>query len=82
MFYPHQMMFYSPFNFLGSLVQLLFWIFIVVLIIKLIKRHKRGDEWGGWLRGGSALHTLRERYAKGEISKEEYEERKKVLMEK
>ncbi|MBI4734391.1 MAG: SHOCT domain-containing protein [Rubrobacteridae bacterium] len=29
-----------------------------------------------------AVNTLNERYAKGEISKEEYEERKRVLTEK
>lgn len=44
--------------------------------------------WVRWTVGGArgkhqetdhALHILRERYARGEISKDEYEERKQVL---
>ena len=74
----------SPFHifgFIGGVISFVFWIFIIVLIFKLVRRRHHGD-WRGMWRGGSALETLRERYAKGEISKEEYEERKKVLMER
>ena len=39
-----------------------------------------GEHKGMGEGSGSAIRILRERYAKGEISKEEYEERKKVLM--
>jgi len=54
----------------------LFWIVAAALIFYVVSRrcrrrchHHHGD----------ALETLRERYAKGEISTSEYEERKKAL---
>lgn len=81
------MMYYGPhpyafFGFLGSILSAVFWIVIIVLIFRLIKRGRRHSwhRWNGFMAGG-ALETLRERYAKGEITKEEYEERKKVLLE-
>lgn len=56
----------------------IFWILIIVGLILLIKYL-----WGGaGIRGGqeSALEVLKKRYARGEISKEEFEEKKKDLM--
>ena len=83
--YPN-MMYYSgfePFHALGSVISVLFWIFIVILIIKILKRSRRGGmHWEGFGDYKSAMGILRERFAKGEISKEEYEERKKVLEQK
>lgn len=57
---------------------LIFWILIVVGIVLLIKYL--------WEHGGikveqeSALEILKKRYAKGEISKEEFEEKKKDIV--
>ncbi len=71
---------YQPYfgfsHFFGSV----FWLFLIVMIVLALRRRRMigGGRWGMW--GDSALTALRERYAKGEISKEEYEERKKVLM--
>ncbi len=82
--YPN-MMYYSgfePFHALGSALSVLVWIFVVILVIKLIKRRKHGMHWEGFGDYKSAMGILRERFAKGEISKEEYEERKKVLEQK
>ena len=73
--------YYSPFHFLGSIISVLFWLFIIIFIIKFIKRNKRGD-WHRMWESHGAIGILRERYAKGEISKEEYEERKRVLEQK
>lgn len=75
----------------GGVLSFLFWIFIVVLIIKLV-RHAFGGGSCRWERkmhmmggmhrgmwGDKSMSTLRERYAKGEIDKTEFEQKKKDL---
>ena len=61
---------------IGTVHMLLWWILIVLGIVVLAK----------WLFGGArgsagdrALEVLRERYARGEIDKEEFEKRKRDL---
>ncbi len=56
----------------GGLSTLIFWAVIIVLIVLLVRSrpvHSRTDP----------LDILKERFARGEIGKEEYEERRKVL---
>ena len=73
--------YYSPFDFLGSLIG---WFIIVFIIIWLIKASKRDRFFDRIHRHGfgrdTAMDLLRERYVKGEISKEEFETKKKDLM--
>ena len=60
------------------IVGLIFWILILIGLVLLIKYL-----WlGSGIRGGpeSALEVLKKRYARGEISKEEFEEKKKDLI--
>ncbi len=55
---------------------LLFWGLIVVVVAELLVRRFIGKSSGARGRAGArtALDTLRERYAKGEIDKEEFEQ--------
>jgi putative membrane protein len=59
-------------------------VLVIVFIIKLI-RHKRYGEHGNhhhgqnWPWNKSAIDILKERYAKGEIDKKDFDERKKDL---
>lgn len=58
----------------------IFWVALIVLAIRLI-RGRRWNHHAGWRAPweNRGLDILNERFAKGEISKEEYEEKKKVL---
>ncbi len=60
----------------GFLLTILFWIVVAFLVVAIV-RGLRGRER---LRGSSnASEILKERYAKGEINKKEYEEMKKTI---
>ncbi len=63
----------------GVIHMVLWWILIIVLIVFLLKwigSRSRGDMPG---HEDSAMRILRERYARGEIGKEEFEQRKRDL---
>ena len=60
----------------GGLGMILLWIVPVVLLILLFRRSS-GDK--DTTRGKTALEILKERYARGEIDREEFEERKRHL---
>jgi putative membrane protein len=57
-------------------MMILFWLLIVVAIVVVV-RWLMGQ--GKESRSDSALEMLRQRYARGEISREEFESRKKDL---
>ena len=65
----------------GGLGMILFWAVIILLIVLAV----RGFRGGGSDRSASApaektpLQILQERFARGEIDKTEFEERRKVL---
>jgi len=64
------------FGLFGAFWMIAFWIIIALVIISLIRRHEEKKEKSG---EKSALDILNERYAKGEINKKEYEEKKKDI---
>jgi putative membrane protein len=70
---------YGTMGYGGIFFGLIFWILIIVVAYLLIKKLlEQNKNKGG--EGKSALDIAKERYAKGEITKEEFEEMKKRLV--
>ncbi len=70
----------------GWIFGFIFWILVIVFIVSVIKWVKRGkfenckkDFRHNWSWHKSAVDILKERYAKGEIDKKEFEEKKRDL---
>jgi putative membrane protein len=59
----------------GGIMMFLFWVLIIIFIAWIV-REVRGKNLKS---GGSALETLKERYVKGEINKEQFEIMKKDI---
>lgn len=71
---------------LGFIFQALFWGLVVLLIIKLFngphhsrRYHDHDDETENGYQTDRSIEIIRERYAKGEIDKKEFEQLKKDL---
>lgn len=60
----------------GGIMMIVFWALLIVLIIWIV-RELRGKHSS--TNSSSALDILKERYAKGEVNKEEFESKKKDL---
>jgi putative membrane protein len=67
----------------GGLGMILVWIVIigaVVLLVGALAGGQWGGQWGGRGGGGrSARQVLDERFARGEIDRDEYEEKRRLL---
>ncbi|MDO8580337.1 MAG: SHOCT domain-containing protein [Candidatus Omnitrophota bacterium] len=77
---------FMPFGGFGWIFMIVFWGLIIWLVVALIRGsigrnhqcgHGHSDDTHG--KGNSPLDILKERYARGEIDKKEFEERKKDL---
>ncbi len=66
-----------------GIINIIFWVVVIIGVIYLIKWLSSTSKQGGKETKGenTAFDILRERYAKGEINREEFEEKKKVLKE-
>jgi len=66
--------YYQPF---GALWMVLSWVFIIAVIAFVVRVAAKGSH--GWPGEKTALDILKERYAKGEINEQEFEDKKKDL---
>jgi putative membrane protein len=66
-------------GFFGVLHTLLWWVLLVLGIVVLAKWLFAGNSRGAAATGDRALEVLRERYARGEIDKDEFDKRKRDL---
>lgn len=62
----------------GFLWMIASWALVVVIVLWLVRAFS-GERSGRWEQRRTSLDILDERFARGEISEEEYEQRKRVL---
>ncbi|NJD57257.1 MAG: SHOCT domain-containing protein [Nitrospirae bacterium] len=60
----------------GWLFMIIFWILVILGVVYLVRLVAGGERKTA---GETALDILKKRYAKGEITKEEFEEKKKAI---
>lgn len=65
--------YYGGFGLIGFLWMFVFWFAVIWLVVWLIRR-------GGHMEHGNAFDILKERYAKGEITKKQFDEMKKDIL--
>ena len=70
---------FGLFNSFGWIFMILWWVLIIAGIVALIRWLIRQSRSSHNNHAKSALEVLKERYAKGEINKQEFEEKKKDL---
>lgn len=76
-YFGHHMFDMSTWGFMGFFWMIFFWILVVFAVVAMIKFFS--GEQKPEKKEKSALDILGERYAKGEIDKKEFEEKKKDL---
>lgn len=64
---------------LGGIIMVLFWVIVIMAGLAFL-RWLAHDMTGGTGSSKTALDILKEKYAKGEITKEEFETKKKDIM--
>jgi len=76
-FYPFP--FFRPFGLLFGL----FWLFVIFWAVRWLFWPRRWGYWGGYYHGrrDESYYILRQRYAKGEITKEQFEQMMRDLTE-
>lgn len=72
---------YGGYGLLGFLWMILWWAIIIVAVVALVRWLGRGHETWHHDRDPSATEILKERYAKGEITRAQFETMKKDVGE-
>jgi len=70
---------WSGFNILGWLVMFLFWLLLILAVVALVRYLSGSGPGKRSEKEKTPLDILKERYASGEISKEEFAEKRKDL---
>ena len=71
---------YEMMSVFGALLHFIFWLIIIMIIVRFLHRRK-GKHWHGLNNHmRSPMDIIKERYAKGEITREEDEEKKKDVI--
>jgi putative membrane protein len=70
------------FHFWWSAASSLFWIAVVVVLIVIFGRGVRHPGGGPFWRSSAALDILEQRYARGEIGRDEYLQKKHDLLDR
>lgn len=71
---------WSPFFWIMPLVMIVFWVLVIVGIVFLVRWLIESSRPGGAAPGQGAMDILKQRYAKGEITKEQFDQMKKDLL--
>lgn len=66
----------------GGIAMILFWVVIIAAVVVLVKGLSGGWGRGDRPGGNSALDVLNERYARGEIGREEFEQKRRDIGER
>lgn len=70
---------FMPWGWFGFILQIIFWVAVILLIVWLANKLREPKSEDRSSSGDTALDILQKRYARGEIDKKEYEEKKKDL---
>lgn len=80
-YYGYPMMGYGEYGVLHAIFSIIWVVILIAIIVAAIRWVRGKSPWHNhyhW-NGNSALDILNERYAKGEINKQEFEEKRKDL---
>ena len=77
MYYNHN--YFPAFGFLGIIIQIAWWVLIIWLFMAVIRHFTTSNHHDPEDNSDEALNILRQRYAKGEITKKEFDSMKKDI---